>query len=63
MLTHNQRSYVLMTAAHDEERFIERTIASVLSQTLLPQVWVIVSDNSTDRPTRLSFAILNGTLL
>ncbi len=42
-------TYVLMTAAHNEEDFIEGTIRSVLAQTLLPQRWVIVSDNSTDR--------------
>lgn len=42
-------SYVLMTAAHNEEDFIEGIIRSVLAQTLLPQRWVIVSDNSTDR--------------
>ena len=41
--------YVLMTAAHNEEAFIEKTIRSVLSQTVLPKRWVIVSDNSTDR--------------
>lgn len=38
-----------MTAAHNEEDFIEGVIRSVLAQTLLPQRWVIVSDNSTDR--------------
>lgn len=42
-------TYVLMTAAHNEEEFIEGTIRSVLAQTLLPLRWVIVSDNSTDR--------------
>jgi len=42
-------TYVLMTAAHNEEEFIESTIRSVLSQTSPPQRWVIVSDNSTDR--------------
>jgi len=42
-------TYVLMTAAHNEEDFIEGIIRSVLAQTLLPQRWVIVSDNSTDR--------------
>ena len=41
-------SYVLMTAAYNEEAFIEKTITSVLEQTLLPKKWVIVSDNSTD---------------
>ncbi len=42
-------SYVLMTAAHNEEADIERTIQSVLAQTVLPKRWLIVSDNSTDR--------------
>ncbi len=37
-----------MTAAHNEEAFIEGTIRSVLSQTIMPRRWVIVSDNSTD---------------
>ena len=42
-------SYVLMTAAHNEEADIEKTIESVLAQTVLPKRWLIVSDNSTDR--------------
>jgi poly-beta-1,6-N-acetyl-D-glucosamine synthase len=43
------RKYVLMTAAYNEEAFIEKTIKSVLSQTLLPTLWAIVSDGSTDK--------------
>lgn len=42
-------NYVLITAAYNEEKHIERTIQSVVSQTLLPRKWVIVSDGSTDR--------------
>jgi len=42
-------SYVLITSARNEETNIEKTIRSVLSQTLLPKRWVIVSDGSTDR--------------
>ncbi len=42
-------SYVLMTAAHNEEADIANTIESVLAQTALPKRWLIVSDNSTDR--------------
>jgi glycosyltransferase involved in cell wall biosynthesis len=41
-------SYVLVTAARNEEAFIEETIRSVVSQTVLPRAWVIVSDGSTD---------------
>jgi glycosyltransferase involved in cell wall biosynthesis len=42
-------AYVLVTAARNEEAYIEMTIKSVIAQTVLPQKWVIVSDGSTDR--------------
>lgn len=41
--------YVLMTAAYNEEAHIEKTLQSVLSQTVRPERWVIVSDDSADR--------------
>jgi len=41
--------YVLVTPARNEEAYIEKTIQSVLSQTLLPEKWIIISDGSTDR--------------
>jgi len=41
--------YVLITAARDEEEFIEATLKSVVAQSLLPVKWVIISDGSTDR--------------
>ncbi len=41
--------YVLITAAKNEDAFIEGVLKSVLAQTLPPQEWVIVSDGSTDR--------------
>jgi biofilm PGA synthesis N-glycosyltransferase PgaC len=40
--------YVLITPARNEEAFIELTIKSVISQTILPRKWVIVSDGSMD---------------
>jgi glycosyltransferase involved in cell wall biosynthesis len=45
---HSLSPYVLLTAAYNEEANIERTIQSVLSQSLQPNRWVIVSDGSTD---------------
>ncbi len=42
-------SYVLITPARNEEEYIEKTINSVVSQSMLPKKWVIVSDGSTDR--------------
>jgi biofilm PGA synthesis N-glycosyltransferase PgaC len=44
-----QLTYVLVTAARNEEAFIEKTIQSVIAQKILPKRWVIVSDGSTDR--------------
>lgn len=41
-------TYVLVTSARNEEAFIEKTIQSVIGQTVLPVKWVIVSDGSTD---------------
>ena len=44
-----QDKYVLITAARNEEEFIEATLKSVAAQTIPPQRWIIVSDGSTDR--------------
>lgn len=41
-------SYVLITPARNEEKFIEKTIESVIRQTVLPMKWVIVNDGSMD---------------
>jgi glycosyltransferase involved in cell wall biosynthesis len=41
-------SYVLITPARNEAAFIERTIKSMITQTVPPIKWVIVSDGSTD---------------
>lgn len=46
-------SYVLITPARNEEDFIEKTIQSMVSQSVLPKKWVIVSDGSTDRTDEL----------
>ncbi len=40
--------YVLITPARNEEAFIEKTLESVIKQTVLPMRWVIVNDGSTD---------------
>jgi biofilm PGA synthesis N-glycosyltransferase PgaC len=40
--------YVLITPARNEAAFIDRTLRSVVAQTVLPKRWVIVSDGSTD---------------
>jgi poly-beta-1,6-N-acetyl-D-glucosamine synthase len=40
--------YAIVTPVRNEEQHLERTIESVLSQTVLPAEWVIVDDGSTD---------------
>jgi glycosyltransferase involved in cell wall biosynthesis len=44
----NTVKYVLITAAKNEESFIEKTIQSVINQLHKPAEWIIVSDGSTD---------------
>lgn len=41
-------TYILITPARNEARFIEQTIRSVIAQTIRPGRWIIVSDGSTD---------------
>jgi glycosyltransferase involved in cell wall biosynthesis len=41
-------AYVLVTPSRNEEVLIEKTIESVIHQTILPLKWVIVNDGSTD---------------
>ncbi len=44
----SDKSYVLITPAKNEALFISKTINSVVSQTVRPLRWIIVSDGSTD---------------
>ena len=46
--------YILITPARNEEPYIEKTIRSVISQTVLPVKWVIVSDGSTDHTDEIA---------
>src|SRR5688572_17718668 len=47
-MSHKGLSYVLITPARNEQDFIELTIKAVISQSLRPLRWIIVSDGSTD---------------
>ena len=47
-------AYVLITAAHNEEAYLETTIRSVLGQDVQPLRWIIVSDASTDRTDEIA---------
>jgi biofilm PGA synthesis N-glycosyltransferase PgaC len=45
----NLCKYVLISPVKDEEKYVERTIQTVLSQTVRPHKWVIVDDGSSDK--------------
>lgn len=45
--------YVLITPARNEAAFVEKTIESMIHQTLLPVKWVIVDDGSTDQTAEI----------
>jgi len=47
-IQNGNNAYVLVTAAYNEEAYIEKTLRSVVSQTIAPTKWIIVSDGSTD---------------
>ncbi|MBN1981513.1 MAG: glycosyltransferase family 2 protein [Chitinivibrionales bacterium] len=40
--------YVIITPVRNEEEYLQKTITSVVSQTILPCEWIIVDDGSTD---------------
>ena len=50
--------YIIITTAHNEEKFINNTIESILAQTLKPETWVIVDDSSKDNTSSI---IMNYT--
>ena len=55
-------NYVIITPAHNEDDFIERTITSLIAQTVRPLKWVIVNDASTDRTREIveHYALKHG---
>ncbi len=45
----SKKTYCLITPAKNEEKYISKTIRSIICQTVLPQEWIIVNDGSTDK--------------
>jgi glycosyltransferase involved in cell wall biosynthesis len=42
------KSYVIISPCRDEAEYMERTLESVINQSLVPTKWIIVDDGSTD---------------
>ena len=57
----HQVKYILITAARNEESFITKTLDSVVTQTVLPERWIIVDDGSTDGTAEIVRAMLSAT--
>lgn len=51
----NNSKYIIITPVRDEEKYIEQTIRSVISQTIKPIEWIIVDDGSQDRSTEIIY--------
>ena len=45
---------LIISPAKDEERYIETTIAALERQTVLPTLWIIVDDGSSDRTAEIA---------
>lgn len=41
-------NYIIITPVRDEEKYIQKTIQSVIKQTMLPKEWIFINDNSVD---------------
>ncbi|MDO8432686.1 MAG: glycosyltransferase family A protein [Candidatus Binatus sp.] len=48
-----QNSYLAVTPARDEESFLPGLIESMVAQTRLPEVWILIDDGSTDATPRI----------
>jgi poly-beta-1,6-N-acetyl-D-glucosamine synthase len=49
----NGSKYVIVSPVRDEEQYIEKTIRSVIGQTIRPREWIIVDDGSRDQTARI----------
>jgi poly-beta-1,6-N-acetyl-D-glucosamine synthase len=45
--------YIIITPSRNEQKYIGKTIESVVSQTVQPVQWIIVNDGSTDQTGRI----------
>ena len=49
----NSRNYILVTPTKNEEENLPKLISSVLKQNIIPCIWVIVDDGSTDKSSQI----------
>ena len=47
------KKYIIITPVRDEEKYISKTIISVVNQSILPAEWIIINDGSTDNTEKI----------
>ena len=47
---------MIVSPMKNEEKYVAKTLDSVVSQTVLPVEWMIVNDGSTDNSEKLSIS-------
>lgn len=47
-MNQSSRRYLLISPCRDEAKYLRRTLDSVAAQTVLPALWIVVDDGSTD---------------
>ena len=55
----NKSNYILITPCKNEELSLPKLIKSLLNQTILPKLWVIVNDGSTDSSRSIMLSYCN----
>ena len=45
--------FVILSSAFNEEQHIERTLKSVIKQSVMPLEWIIIDDGSTDKTSKI----------
>ena len=46
------KKYIIISPVRDEEKYIEKTISSVVNQVIKPSKWIFVNDGSTDNTSK-----------
>ncbi|MFO7924695.1 MAG: glycosyltransferase family A protein [Bacteroidales bacterium] len=48
-----QKRYIIISPVRNEEEYVEKTLRSVVNQTVLPSEWIIVNDGSDDGTVKI----------
>jgi poly-beta-1,6-N-acetyl-D-glucosamine synthase len=51
--TEKTGTYILVSPVRDEARYVERTLSSIVAQSLRPLRWIIIDDGSTDETPQI----------